>query len=117
MSTRATSICATLSGLIAIGAVDCRADPTEATSTTTTIPLQQARIQLGQNYPVDQNYLQPTAGVQTAGLQLDAVPQEHVLPGIPENSSQAEIPFGFAGVAWTLRHPSEAERLFLPVQN
>ena len=108
------SLCIALTGSMAIAAGVCRADPTDASSTV--VPIQQARIQLGQNYP------EPIAdaqdGAEGTRVQLDALEvQGRALPGISENSSQADIPFGLAGVAWSLRHPSEAERLFLPVQN
>ena len=36
-------------------------------------------------------------------------------PGVPEQPLQAQIPFGLAGLAWSIRHPGEAWRLFLPV--
>lgn len=35
--------------------------------------------------------------------------------GVPERPLQAQIPMGLAGLAWGLRHPGEAWRLFLPV--
>lgn len=101
-----------LTGLMTFAALECAAGAAEST----TVPVQQARIQLGQNYP------QPSTETadRTGGnrLQWDEVEvQQNALPGIPENSDQAEIPFGFAGVAWSVRHFGEAERLFLPVLN
>jgi hypothetical protein len=35
--------------------------------------------------------------------------------GIVESAPQASIPFGLAGIAWAIRHPSQAWRLVLPV--
>ena len=35
--------------------------------------------------------------------------------GVPERPLQAQIPLGLAGLAWGLRHPAQAWRLFLPV--
>jgi hypothetical protein len=35
--------------------------------------------------------------------------------GVRESPLQAPIPFGFAAIAWGIRNPSEAWRLFLPV--
>ncbi|HLZ96952.1 MAG TPA: hypothetical protein VKP66_03345 [Steroidobacteraceae bacterium] len=35
--------------------------------------------------------------------------------GVPERPLQARIPMGLAGLAWGVRHPSQAWRLFLPV--
>jgi hypothetical protein len=83
---------------------------------TTTVSIQRARIQLGQNYPP------PRADIEdkTAGMRvkLDAVEVEgHAMPGIPEGNLQAQIPFGLAGVSWGLTHPGDAVRLVLPIQN
>lgn len=41
--------------------------------------------------------------------------EARLYPGTSESSTQAEIPYGFAGIAWSLRHPQQAWRLFLPV--
>ena len=47
---------------------------------------------------------------------LDSVETEaRVYPGTSESSTEAEIPYGLAGIAWSLRHPGRSWRLFLPV--
>ena len=47
---------------------------------------------------------------------LDSVDIEaRLYPGMSESSAQAEVPYGFAGIAWGLRHPQQAWRLLLPV--
>lgn len=48
--------------------------------------------------------------------ELDEVDIELRAPyRVPERLPQAGIPMGLAGLAWELRHPSLAWRLFLPV--
>jgi len=48
--------------------------------------------------------------------QLDEVElQARARRGLLEPPVEAKIPFGFAGLAWAIRHPSEAWRLILPV--
>jgi hypothetical protein len=78
------------------------------------VPLQGARIQLGQNYP---HGLAPPGDVSDSQrIKLDGVEvQDRPLPGIPEDSLQADIPFGLAGIGWGLNHLDQAPRLFLPV--
>ena len=48
--------------------------------------------------------------------QLDEVMIEvRVPPGVAEPPVQSQIPFGFAAIAWGIRHPDQAWRLVLPV--
>jgi len=56
------------------------------------------------------------AAGQQFDKQLDEVELEVRAPrGLPEPPVEATIPFGLAGLAWGVRHPSEAWRLILPV--
>jgi hypothetical protein len=83
---------------------------------TATVSVQQARIDLGQNYPPPSEDIQNKTGGRRVDLDAEEV-EEHPMTGIPEGNLQAKIPFGLAGVAWGLRHPSDVERLVLPIQN
>ncbi len=65
------------------------------------------QILLGENLPGSPKH---------RAYELDEVEIEVRAPyGVPERPPQAEIPLGLAGLAWGLRHPSQAWRLFLPV--
>jgi hypothetical protein len=68
---------------------------------------QQLDSQLGRN-------LTPTPA--SPKEQLDQVEIEaRAPPGVAEEPLQAQIPFGLPAVAWGVRHPGEAWRLFVPV--
>jgi hypothetical protein len=68
---------------------------------------QDLQILLGENLP---------ESPENHAYELDEVDIEVRAPyGVSERAPQAGVPMGLAGLAWGLRHPSQAWRLFLPV--
>jgi hypothetical protein len=55
-----------------------------------------------------------TTGTEDAELATVEI-ETRALPGIQESGPQSQIPFGFSGMAWGFRHPTQAWRLLMPV--
>ena len=61
--------------------------------------------------------LRSALGLATPGLtdQPREGVEVYAWPGVRESPREAQIPFGLAGIAWGVRHPSASWRLVLPV--
>jgi hypothetical protein len=55
-----------------------------------------------------------TTGAESADLATVEIETRAPL-GIEESGPQAQIPFGFSGMVWGFRHPTQAWRLLMPV--
>ncbi|HEX4243049.1 MAG TPA: hypothetical protein VHZ53_16690 [Steroidobacteraceae bacterium] len=84
---------------------------------TQIVPLEGARIQLGQYYATGVSRQHESGALPGAErLKLDGNEvEEHPLPGIGEDAVQAPIPFGFGAIGWGLSNPGQAARVLLPV--
>jgi hypothetical protein len=76
-------------------------------SARTTVSPEELQMMLGPEDPA-------TAGSEDTELATVEI-ETRAPPGIRESAPQAQIPFGFSGIAWGFRHPTQAWRLLMPV--
>ena len=84
-------------------------------SAQATVSPEDLQLMLGPEDPVTARSNPAIVGSHTDAQLATVEIATRAPPGIHESAVQAQIPYGFAGMAWAFQHPTQAWRLLLPV--
>ena len=84
-------------------------------SAQATVSPEDLQLMLGPEDPVTARSNPAIVGSRTDAQLATVEIETRAPPGIHESAVQAQIPYGFAGMAWAFQHPTQAWRLLLPV--